>query len=159
VEEARQHPAVIREVSRFGHAAKVWVAIWVAFSVFFLWFAITDWRDALGVFALMSALFGANLWIQMSQRVWYDDRQVCTKILGKGRECIAFSDIETVSASHSWKRAAVIRPVSELQIFGRSGRTIAISLRHVSLPEVQDMVDEIHRRTGLPVPELRKSVR
>jgi len=159
MEEARQHPAVMRGVSRFGHAAKVWIAIWLAFSVFLLWFATSDWRDALALFALMSVLCGANLWIQMSQHVWYDDHQICTKILGKPRECISFSDIESVSASHSWRRAAAIRPVSELQIDGRSGRSILISLRHLSLQELQQMVDEIHQRTGVAVPELRNSVK
>jgi hypothetical protein len=150
----------MREVSRFGHAAKVWIAIWLAFSVFLLWFATTDWRDALGLFAFSSVLFAANLWIQMSQRVWYDDREVCTRIVGKKRsECIRYTEIESVSASHSWKRAAAQRPISELQITAQDGRQILISLRHLSLPGLQQMVDEIHRRTGVAVPELRNSVK
>jgi hypothetical protein len=138
----------------------VWIVIWLAFSLFLLWFAATDWRDALGVFAVSSVLFGANLWIQMSQRVWYDDQEVCTRICGSKRSgCLRYSDIQSVSASHSWKRAAAQRPISELQIDARDGRQILISLRHLSLQGLQEMVDEIHRRTALPVPDLRKSVK
>jgi hypothetical protein len=120
---------------------------------------LPSWSDFIGTEVIFAALFGALVWLQMSQRVWYDEREVCSCILGKGRECIPFAEIAAISASHSWERAAARRPISELEITSRSGRTICISLRHLSVPGLQEMVDEIHRRTGLSVPELRKSVK
>jgi hypothetical protein len=134
--------------------------MWLAFALFLAWFAVSDWRNALEVFAFMSLLFGAILWITLSQRVWYDDHQVCTRTGGsKRRECLRYADIKSVSASHSWKRAAARRPISELQIDANDGSQILISLRHLNVPQLQEMVDEIHRRTGLAVPVLREFVR
>lgn len=150
-----------REVSRFGHAAKVWLVILILGYLLLILVGPhrfdDGWTGFIEVVALWTVVVGLNLWINVSQRVWYDDQQVCTWILGKGRQCICYSDIQAISASHSWKRAAAQRPISELQISAKGGRHILISLRHLSLSGLQEMVDEIHRRTGLPVPDLRKS--
>ena len=152
-----------REVSRFGHAAKVWLVI---FGLGYLMLFLTGpdrwdegWTGFIGGLALWTFLGAAQLWITLSQRVWYDDREVCSHILGKGRKCIRFADIRSVTASHSWKRAANRRPVSELQIEARDGRQMLISLRHLSLRDLQEMIDEIGQRTGLTVPDLRRFVR
>jgi hypothetical protein len=148
----------MREVSRSGHATKVWLAIAIVVMGLVAVWTIPSWRDFVDTELLFAGLFGVLLWFQMSQRVWYDDHSVCTRTLGKARECMPFADIESVCASHSWRRAAGNRPMSELQITNRNGQSILISLRHLSVYDLQEMVDEIHRQTGLPVPELRKFV-
>jgi hypothetical protein len=148
----------MREVSRFGQATKVWLGIAVLVMGLVAVWTIPSWRDFVETELLFGGLFGVLLGFHISQRVWYDDRSVCTRMLGKRRECMAFADIESVSASHSWRRAATNRPMSELQITNRNGRSMLISLRHLSVSGLQEMVDEIHRQTGLPVPELRKFV-
>lgn len=154
----------MRRVGRFGHSAKVWLVIFALGYLPLLWIGPgrvnEGWPGFVGILAVWTLLGGAQLWIQTSQRVWYDDEGVCSHTWGgKQRERILYSDITSVTASHSLKRAAHIQPISELEISARNGRSIRISLRHLSLSDLQKMLDEIHQRTGLPVPELTKFVK
>jgi hypothetical protein len=144
-------------VGRFGHGAKVWLVIWGLFSLFLVWMARTDWQSAVEVFVIFSLLIAVNLWFQVSQRVWYDDELIGTKISGAPRVDLHYSAIASVERSHSWKRVAKApgsAPLDELVISGRDGREVRISLRHQKIADLIAMLAVIHDKTGLPVPSL-----
>jgi hypothetical protein len=152
VEEARQPSAVIY-VGRFGHAAKVWLAIGVLLLAGFGWFAVTE-PGAIFALAILVPLLAINLWFQVSQRVWYDDQIVATKIVGASVREIPFKEINEVTRDHSWSSPRS-RPIDELRIYSRVGEMIPISLRHVNVADLCKLLDRIHGNTGLPVPSLR----
>ena len=91
MEETRQHSTLTRRVSPFGHAVKVWLVIFALGYTPLPWIGPNrvdeGWPGFIGILVLWTFLGGAQLWIQTSQRVWYDDEGVCRQTWGgKQRE-------------------------------------------------------------------------
>jgi hypothetical protein len=142
-------------VGSFGHGAKVWIAMWLIFSAFCLlgsWWTkgAVPWSLVLWI----APLFAANLWFQVSQRVWYDDALVGTKITGAPAIEIAYADVRSIERSHDWKRALGNAPLDELLIIGHNNAQLRISLRHQNIADLIAMLTVIHDKTGLAVPSL-----
>ena len=151
---------MIRYVGRFGHAAKIYTAILIAGFIGLILLGPQRFDGGLpgyfGVLALWAVVGGAQLWIQMSQRVWWNEVAIFTKILGGPKRNIMFSQISEVRRSHSWKRALNERkPLDEIVIISRDGAELPISLRHQKIDDLSELLWVIRERTGLPIPALK----